>query len=83
MVILGAIAALLVLLVGVLLWRTLKVIRSEVSKSVTSLDEAALAMGKVSLERERANQHIERVASLRIRRVVLSRLRRRLTPPRT
>ena len=83
MVILGAIAALLVLLVGVLLCRALKVIRSEVSKSVTSLDEAALAMGKVSLEGERANQHIARVASLRIRRVVLSRLRRRLAPPRT
>jgi len=82
-VILGAIAAPLVVLLGVLLWRALKVIRSEVSNSVTSLDQAALAMGTVSLERERADQHIERIASLRIRRVLLSRLRRRLAPPRT
>ena len=83
MVVLGVIAALLVLLLGAVLWATLRAIRSEVATSVASLERATMAMGKVSLQSERASEHIERVAKIRLRRMLVSRLLHRFSSSRT
>ena len=82
--VLGAIAALVILALGILLWRVAAMVQEEVTKSLSSLDSAGSALEDVSTQSERAREHIERIAGVRLRRMFVSLIsrsgRRRRSP---
>ena len=82
--VLGATAPLLILALGILLWRVAAIVQEEVRKSLSSLDNAGSALREVSTQSDRAHEHIERIAGVRLRRMFVSLIsrsgRRRRSP---
>jgi hypothetical protein len=65
-----------------LLWSKVSVVKTEVARTVRDIDNASVVLGGIAREVERAEVHLARLRTLRIRRLVVSRIfsrrRRRL-----
>ncbi|MDP7067854.1 MAG: hypothetical protein QF637_09545 [Acidimicrobiales bacterium] len=80
MAFLGVTAVLVTIALAVLLWRVAAMVQEEVTKTLSSLNHAGSALGEVATQSERAHEHIERIAGMRLRRMfvsLISRYRRR------
>ena len=74
MIAFGVAGLIVFVVLGVLLWRQVTVVKAEVETTVRNIENAFLAVAGITREVERAEVHLQRLAKLRVRRLIVSRI---------